>query len=151
VGGTKRRSAVRQPLEPGRGTIQLGGVSADKWGNAIIGRRKSVGQRTGYGVALAVCFLFCAASRAAAQQTPPAPPSPSCLQARDLMTPAEVAEHREKMRSLQSDAERADFRRANHEEMKRRAAARGATLCDEAGVAPGSAVPSPAQQPPPAN
>ena len=109
-----------------------------------------MGYRLGYGVPIAVCFLFCVVLRAAAQQAPPAPASPSCVQARDLMTPAEVAEHREKMRSLQSDTERAEFRRANHEEMKNRAAARGTTLCDEAGVAPGSGVPSPPNEPPPA-
>jgi hypothetical protein len=47
------------------------------------------------------------------------------------MTPAEIAEHREKMRSLPNDEERAAFRRANHEEMEKRAAARGTVLCDE--------------------
>jgi hypothetical protein len=101
-----------------------------------------------YGVSIGVCLLFSMVLRAAADQTPPAPPSPSCVQARDLMTPAEVAEHREKMRSLQSDAERAEFRRVNHEEMKKRAAARGTTLCDEGGVAPG--MPSTGHEPPPA-
>ena len=109
-----------------------------------------MGDRIGYGVPIAVCFLLCVVLCATAQQTPSAPATPSCVQARDLMTPAEVAEHREKMRSLQSDAERADFRRANHEEMKKRAAARGTTLCDEGGVAPGIAVPSPPNEPPPA-
>ncbi|HME71234.1 MAG TPA: hypothetical protein VKM54_15390 [Myxococcota bacterium] len=94
---------------------------------------------------------LCIALQAAAEQAPPAPAPPSCLQGRDLMTPAEVAEHREKMRSLQSDAERAAFRRANHEEMKKRAAERGTVLCDERGVGPttGSGVPSPANEAPP--
>ena len=67
------------------------------------------------------------------------------------MTPAEVAEHREKMRSLQSDAERAAFRRANHDEMMKRAAERGTVLCDDGGVGPtiGSGVPSPTNDAPP--
>jgi hypothetical protein len=65
------------------------------------------------------------------------------------MTPAEIAEHREKMRSLQSDAERAAFRRANHEEMKKRAAERRTVLCDEQGIHPGGNAPSPTNETPP--
>jgi hypothetical protein len=105
-------------------------------------------RRLWYRARIGAWVPLCIALQAAAEQAPPTPAQPSCVQGRDLMTPAEVAEHREKMRSLQSDAERAAFRRANHEEMQKRAAARGTVLCDERGVGPptGSGVPSPAHE-----
>ena len=92
---------------------------------------------------------LCLALHASAEQAPPAPGQPACIQERELMTPAEVADHREKMRSLQSDGERAAFRRANHEEMAKRAAARGTVLCDErvVGPTPGEVAPSPTRPP----
>lgn len=100
---------------------------------------------------IGVWVPLCLALPAAAEQTPPTPAQPACVHGRDLMTPAEVAEHRAKMGSLQSDAERAAFRRANHEEMKKRAAAKGSVLCDERMVGPttGGGAPSPANEAPP--
>ena len=108
-------------------------------------------RRFWYGARIGAWASLCIVLHAAAEQAPPTPAQPSCVQGRDLMTPAEVAEHREKMRSLQSDAERAAYRRANHEEMMKRAAARGTVLCDERGAGPttGSGVPSPANEAPP--
>lgn len=93
---------------------------------------------------------FCLALQAAAQEAPPPSAHPSCVQKRDLMTPTEVSEHRAKMASLQSDAERAAFRRANHEEMKKRAAAKGTVLCDERVVEPttGGGAHTPAKEAP---
>ncbi|HBZ69785.1 MAG TPA: hypothetical protein DEP35_08660 [Deltaproteobacteria bacterium] len=94
---------------------------------------------------------LCLALQATADQAAPTPAPPSCVQERDLLTPAEVAEHRAKMASLQTDAERAAFRRENHEEMRRRAAARGTVLCDERSGGPktGTASPSRASDNPP--
>ena len=93
---------------------------------------------------------LCLALQSAAQEAPPTPAQPSCVHGRDLMTPTEVAEHRAKMASLQSDAERVAFRRVNHEEMKKRAAAKGTVLCDERMVGPttGGGAPSPAKETP---
>lgn len=108
-------------------------------------------RRFWYRARIGAWFPLCIALQAAAEQAPPTPAQPSCVQGRDLMTPAEVAEHRERMRSLQSDAERAAFRRANHEEMMKRAAARGSVLCDERGIGPtpSSGVPAPTNEAPP--
>lgn len=50
-----------------------------------------------------------------------------------LMTEQERAEHREKMRSLQTEEEREQYRREHHEKMQERAKERGVTLPDEPG------------------
>ena len=48
-----------------------------------------------------------------------------------LMTEQERAEHRTKMRSFNTDAEREAYRRQHHEMMQERARAQGVTLPDE--------------------
>jgi hypothetical protein len=48
-----------------------------------------------------------------------------------LMTEQERAEHRAKMRSFNTDAEREAYRRQHHEMMQQRARAQGVTLPDE--------------------
>jgi len=107
----------------------------------------------GYGVRIGAWASLCLALQAAAEEAPPTPVQPSCVRERDLMTPAEVTQHRAMMGSLQSDAERAAFRRGNHEEMKKRAATKGTVLCDEQTVGPAAGgAPSPAHEtPPPSN
>jgi len=107
-----------------------------------------MGRRLGCAIGMSASLSLCLALSAAAEQAP-TPEAPSCVRARDLMTPAEVTEHRQKMQSLQSDEERAAFRRANHEEMKKRAAARGTVLCDERMVGPSTESAAPAGKVPP--
>jgi hypothetical protein len=48
-----------------------------------------------------------------------------------LMTPAERAEHRAKMRAAKTDAERDKIRKEHHDKMKARAKERGVTLPEE--------------------
>jgi len=107
-----------------------------------------MGRGFGCAIRIGAWVSFCLALSAAAEQAP-TPETPSCVRGRDLMTPAEVMEHRAKMQSLQSDEERAAFRRANHEEMKKRAAARGTVLCDERMVGPTTDSTAPAGKVPP--
>lgn len=106
----------------------------------------------GYGARIGACVPLCLALQAAAEQVAPPPAQPSCVRERDLMTPTEVAEHRAMMASMQSDAERAAFRRANHEEMKKRAATKGTVLCDDQAVGSTTggtpSTPSPAHEAP---
>ncbi len=52
-----------------------------------------------------------------------------------LMTPAERAEYRDRMRSAQSAEERQKIREEHHAEMQKRAEARGVTLPDMPGQA----------------
>jgi hypothetical protein len=52
---------------------------------------------------------------------------------RELMTEQERAEHRAKMRSLETEQEREAFRMEHHKLMQERAKARGVTLPDEPG------------------
>ena len=48
-----------------------------------------------------------------------------------LMTPEELAEHRQKTRSFESDEAREAYRREHHKAMQVRAAEQGVTLPDE--------------------
>lgn len=49
----------------------------------------------------------------------------------ELMTDEERAEHRERMRSMDSQEEREQYRREHHEKMKQRAREQGVELPDE--------------------
>jgi hypothetical protein len=53
---------------------------------------------------------------------------------RNLMTEQERAEHRARIRSLDTEEERYMYRQQIHEEMKKRAAKRGISLPDEPGA-----------------
>ena len=48
-----------------------------------------------------------------------------------IMTPGEITEHRAKMRSLKTEAEREAYRREHHQMMQERAQEHGITLPDE--------------------
>ena len=75
-------------------------------------------------------------------------PSRQTVQDRDiygyqLMTPAERAEYRERMRAAQSFEEREKIRAEHHEEMQKRAEARGITLPDTPPAARGGGMMGP--------
>ncbi|MEN8175258.1 MAG: hypothetical protein ABFS23_05815 [Pseudomonadota bacterium] len=71
---------------------------------------------------------------------PPQPPAPAGT-GRELMSPEEFAEHREKMRSLGPE-EQAAYRAEQHEAMRKRAEAQGISIPDEPPAAgPGRGVP----------
>jgi len=55
---------------------------------------------------------------------------------RQLMTQQELAEHRAKMNSFTSEAERDRYRMEHHQRMQERAKQRGATLPEDAGQQP---------------
>jgi len=86
-----------------------------------------------------------------ADQTAPAGASePVC--GRELMTPAEAAEHRAKMWSAKTSAEREAYRAQHHAEMMARAKGRGVTLnpggCPRGGMmGPGGPPPAPPAPP----
>lgn len=56
---------------------------------------------------------------------------------RELMTQQELQQHRETMRNLNTDAERAQYRQLHHERMMERARERGVELRNGMGQGPG--------------
>ncbi|QXP83904.1 hypothetical protein [Methylococcus sp. Mc7] len=58
------------------------------------------------------------------------------VRGRDLMSPEERAQHREKMRSLKTEEERKAFREEQHKKMQERAKEKGLTLPDQPGQGP---------------
>lgn len=56
---------------------------------------------------------------------------------RELMTQQELQQHRETMRNLNTDAERAQYRQLHHERMMERARERGVELRNGKGQGPG--------------
>lgn len=55
----------------------------------------------------------------------------SPVRGRDLMTPDELAQHREKMRSFKTEKERRAYREEHHKKMQERAKQKGLTLPDK--------------------
>lgn len=71
----------------------------------------------------------------AAGQTPT--PQQGQIRGRDLMSPAERAEHRQKMRSMDTEEERKAYREEQHKKMQERAKEQGLTLPEQPGAGPG--------------
>jgi len=59
-----------------------------------------------------------------------APQQPQ-VRGRDLMAPAERAEHRKRMRSMKTEEERRAYQQQHHEKMQQRAKEQGLTLPDQ--------------------
>lgn len=93
--------------------------------------------------ASAIVALALGTGAAVAADPTPAKDSPAASQTtgRDMMTPAERAEHRKKMRSAKSAEERQKLRSEHHEEMMERAHEQGKTVpCENTGTS-GTAAP----------
>ncbi len=76
----------------------------------------------------AACALAPLGGRAEEPAKPEAPAAEKPVCGRDLMTPDELAAHREKMRSFATQEERAAYRAAHHAKMMERAKERGVEL-----------------------
>ncbi len=59
------------------------------------------------------------------------------VRGRDLMSPEERAQHREKMRSMKTEDERKAYQEEQHRKMQERAKEQGLTLPDQPGQGPG--------------
>lgn len=59
------------------------------------------------------------------------------VRGRDLMSPDELAQHREKMRSMKTEEERRAYQAEQHRKMQERAKEKGLTLPDQPGQGPG--------------
>lgn len=78
-----------------------------------------------WAVTVAILFVASFAGSAAAQD------ADAPIFGRDLMTAEERAEHRERMRTATTDAERNAIRAEQHEQMKKRAEELGVSIPDE--------------------
>jgi hypothetical protein len=74
------------------------------------------------------CALAPLAAWAEEPAKPEAPAAEKPVCGRDLMTPEELAAHRQKMRSFQTQEERAAYRAEHHAKMMARAKERGVEL-----------------------
>lgn len=81
--------------------------------------------------ALACAFALALAASGAGAEEPAAPESEKPVCGRDLMTQAELDEHRRKLRSFATREERAAYRAAHHAKMAERAKERGVELRPE--------------------
>jgi hypothetical protein len=80
---------------------------------------------------LALAAVWGLAAGAALAEQPAQPPAPALdkpVCGRDLMTPEELAAHREKLRGFETQEERAAYRAEHHAKMLARAKERGVEL-----------------------